>query len=472
MNLQRARTAVPPRIAALAGSAAFPRTAAHPRSAAAPRTAALVAFAIVTVVLLTAVPAALAASGQLAWHREVVGPSSGAAYEAAASAPRGGVYAAGYIFNATGDFLTTRYAPAGGRAWLRSLDFSQHIYDAVQGMTTDRKGDVIVAGQVDYPSLSQSEAIAKYGPGGHLQWVRYYHDSIAGEGNVLATDARGNIYVTTRTASGDIALLKYSPSGTRRWLRIYVGPGGNDQPRGIATDAAGNVYVTGSSFSSVTNNDIVTLKYTPSGHRAWLRRYDGQASSDDDGLGVAVAPTGAVYVAGLTTGVTTGQDAIVLKYSSGGTRSWTRTFSSTGVFDDEFEAIALLRNGDVAATGFITSAGATYDVLTVRLSPAGHVRWQRSYNGPDNLNDLGAFIAGSASGAVYVAGQSDGATTSTDILTLKYNAAGHRNWARRYSSAGAVADFPGGLVVNAGGVYVAGQEDTTPGAAVLLKYTP
>lgn len=432
-------------------------------------------FAILVVIAVAAlfalVPAAHAASGDLAWQRQIVGPNNGsAAFTAAAPAPAGGIFAAGWIFNATGDMLAVRYSAAGQRAWLRSRDFSLHAYDSVHAATSDRKGDLIVVGQVDYPSATESEAIVKYGPGGGLKWIRYYKDAQAGQATQVVADSRGNIYVATGTASEDIALLKYSPTGTRRWLRTYAQPG-DDQPRGIAVDAAGNVYVTGFSFSSVSNYDVVTLKYSPAGTRRWVRRYDGPASGDDDGLAIAVTRAGVVYVAGVSTGVTTGANAVVLKYSTAGKYAWARSFSSAGAYDDEFDAIALLKNGDVAATGSIAPGGAL-DVLTAVVSPTGHVVWRHTYNGPDNLADQGSVVAGAPGGAVYVAGESDGATTATDILTLKYAKGGHQSWARRFTSAGAVNDLAAGLAVTAGSVYVAGQESTTPNVAVLLKYRP
>ena len=381
------------------------------------------------------------------------------------------MYAAGWIFNATGDYLATRYGASGGRSWLRSLDFSLHAYDAVGAATSDRRGDLIVAGEVDYPSVSQAEAIVKYGPGGHVTWIRYFNDPVAGQATQLAADARGNVYVTSRTETNEIAVIKYSSSGARRWVRRYGGGPGDTQPRGIAVDAAGNVYVAGFRYSTVSNYDIVTLKYDAAGHRRWARLWDGPASGDDQGFGIAVTRAGAVYVAGVSTGATSARDAVVLKYGTGGALAWAHSFSSAGAFDDEFDGIALLPGGDVAATGF-TSPGGAQDVLTARLSPGGHTRWSRTYNGPDNLADQGAFVAGGPGGAVYVAGTSDGATTATDILTLKYSKAGHRRWAQRFTSAGAVNDLAAGLVVTSGSVYVAGQESTTPNVAVLLKYRP
>jgi hypothetical protein len=451
----------------------------HVRTASAARAKApAVWFACLTiaavVVFLAVVPAARAASGDLAWRRQIVGPSNGAAsFTAAAPAPKGGVFAAGWIFNATGDFLAARYAGTGRRSWLRSLDFSLHAYDAVGAATSDSHGDLIVAGEVDYPSLSQAEAIVKYGPGGKRLWIRYFRDSVAGQATWLATDARGDIYVTSRTSTNEIAVIKYSPSGARRWVRRYSGGPGDTQPRGIALDAAGNVYVAGFSFSTVSNYDIVTLKYDPAGHRRWIRRWDGPASGDDLGYGIAVTPAGGLYVAGQSTGIATGADAVVLKYSTGGALLWVRSYSSAGAFNDWFNAVALLRNGDVAAAGLTSPDSVQQNVLAVRLSSTGHTRWRKSYDGPDGLSDQGSFVAGGLGRSVYVAGTSDSATTGTDMLTLKYGVAGNLSWAQRYAGAGTSNDYANGLVVTGGGVYVAGDESSnTSTIATLLKYKP
>ena len=143
------------------------------------------------------------------------------------------------------------------------------------------------------------------------------------------------------------------------------------------------------------------------------------------------------------------------------------------MFDDEFNSIALVGNGDLAATGF-QALGGLQDVLVVRLSAGGVTRWRTSYDGPDHLVDSGLFVSGGPNGAVYVAGQSDSATTGTDVLTLKFDANGNLRWAQRNNGPGTdSADFPTGLVVTGGGVFVAGSETTTTtNTATLLKYRP
>jgi hypothetical protein len=245
-----------------------------------------------------------------------------------------------------------------------------------------------------------------------------------------------------------------------------------DFPGGIALDGAGNIYVTGYSYGGTTNNDVVTLKYDPAGHRRWVKRWDGPAGTDDFGFAIAVSSSGAVYVAGQTAGISSGDDAVILKYASNGAFKWSRTRTSPGTFGDQYGDIALLGNGDVAATGTYWGTDAHLnDVLLARLSPAGATRWVRQYNGPDSLDDYGHHVARGPSGAVFVTGNSYGLATDSDILTLKYSGAGDFRWARRHSGSGVFADSAFALL--AGGVYVAGSERTAAGDdAVLLKYVP
>ena len=435
-------------------------------------TPALVACLIVLVTSLALAPLARAASGDLAWQRDVTGPNNEAAFTALSAAPRGGVFASGWVTDATGDFLATRYSPAGVRSWLRSLDFTLHAYDSVHAAASDRFGNLIVAGQVDYMSLSQAEAIVKYRPGGGRAWTRYIKDSLAGQQTQVVADTGGNVFVVTTVSTGGVALVKYSSSGVRRWTRTYVGSG-DTQARAIGVDGAGDVYLAGFSFTTTSQYDILVIKYDTKGRRDWVRVWKGTANGDDEAWGLTVTTKGAAYVAGSTTTASTGQDAVVVKYRANGSRAWVHSYSSQGAFDDEFTSIAQLANGDLAATGY-QSPGAQQDVIVVRLSAGGATRWRTSYDGPDQLADVGSFVSGGKGGVVYVAGQSDGAATGTDMLTLKYGAGGGFKWAKRNNGPGTDSfDYPHGLVVTGGGVYVVGIESTnTTDTATLLKYAP
>src|SRR5205085_2057766 len=82
----------------------------------------------------------------------------------------------------------------------------------------------------------------------------------------LAVDGAGNVYVTgsseTSGSGADYLTVSYGTAGNPRWVARYKGPGnGEDVATGLALDGAGNVYVTGWSASSSTGIDYTTLKY-------------------------------------------------------------------------------------------------------------------------------------------------------------------------------------------------------------------
>lgn len=441
--------------------------------------AVLLCVAVAGVLALAVVPAARAASGDLAWQRIYDGTGQGSdQFTAMARAPHGGVYVAGTTFVASDDFVVARYDAAGRRMWLHTFDGSAGLRDAVLGAAADSKGNLVVVGYANSPTDTVA-AVTKYGPGGKRRWVRIYDDpaSLEEAGQAVALDAAGNVYVAGFTKSVvaglDIVLIKYSASGARRWVRHYDDPvHGADSPAGVAVDAHGNIYIVGVSAGLPTGVDIVTLKYDAAGKRRWVRSWDGPAGGDDLGNALAVTGAGTVYVAGQTTGISTGVDAVVLKYGSGGALKWSRSRTSPGASGDDYAGIALLGNGDVVAAGLYGNLATNGDALVTRLSPAGHTRWARTYNGPDNMGDEGLHVSGASNGAVYVSGASVGAATSGDILTLKYSGTGHLRWARRHTSSGNDSDFAQALLVN-GGVYVAGYESSTnPTDGTLLKYRP
>jgi len=445
----------------------------------------LLVLAVVASLLVTA--RAEAASGDLAWQRAYNATANDDDYwVGVAGAPKGGAYVAGSVRRDAGgmpvhyDFAVARYAAGGTRQWLRTFDGPARYQDIAMDIASDRYGNVVVVGYVNYLALApQLAAVVKYNAQGQRRWARFY-DAPNGSSEIAdkaATDAAGNVYVageySTPGSGADVFLAKYSSSGVRKWVRSYSGAG-QDRIHDMAIDGRGNVYLTGFTYRDATDYDMLTLKYRPNGTRSWARRLDGPASSTDMGNGIVVTWGGTVYVAGQVVDITTGTDAAVVKYSTGGTFRWLSTRSSMGASNDHYLDIALLGNGDLAVAGDIDAGPLTEDtdVLLARLSHAGGTRWARTYDGPDALDDGGESVA-TVGGDIYVAGFTTSATTARDILTLKYGGGGQPRWARSHGGLDASNDFVGGILAVSGGVYTAGKRGAANGNdGILLKYRP
>jgi hypothetical protein len=105
------------------------------------------------------------------------------------------------------------------------------------------------------------------------QWIRW--------GFAVATDKRGNTYITGQTTNPgtatDYITIKYSPTGTQLWKQYYKGGDPNsdgvDIAHAIAVDNDGNVYVTGESQIGPSNPysyyGFATVKYDTNGVQKW-----------------------------------------------------------------------------------------------------------------------------------------------------------------------------------------------------------
>ncbi|TDN39155.1 T9SS type A sorting domain-containing protein [Hymenobacter sp. UV11] len=335
------------------------------------------------------------ASGRSDWATIKYSPSGEQLWVARYASPNNGddnayglaVDAAGNVFvtgdsNGTdpnGDFLTIKYSPAGQPLWLARFDR----------------------------------------PGGGRDFAQ-----------ALALDATGNVYVTGisyRTAEtssgGDFATVKYSPSGQQLWATLYDGPnGGYDEGRVIAVDAAGNAYVSGFSYLAVngSNGDYLTVKYSTTGQQLWTARYDGPAGGTDYPVATAVDAAGSVVVTGYSTGSGTGSDYATVKYSATGQRQWLARYNGPANNSDVAHGLALDAEGNAYVTGSSNTTSSNSDYLTVKYAAAsGQQVWTASYNGPANNRDDAQSVAVDAAGNVYVTGNSEG-TTSTDYATIKY----------------------------------------------------
>lgn len=278
----------------------------------------------------------------------------------------------------------------------------------------------------------------------------------------LAVDAQGNVYVTGNsvgaTSGNDIATIKYDRAGRRQWLQRYNGPGnGDDGTNGtnaIALDGSGNVYVAGWSLGLVST-DFVILKYNAAGSLQWEQRYDGPGMGYDAPYGIALDSLGNVFVTGVSAGTDTGDDYTTIKFNSSGQQQWVKRYNGSGNGYDVAQALAVDSFGNVTVTGYSTDITGLGDCVTVKYDANGHRLWAKRIN--NGGTDYGTAVTTDAVGNVYVTGGTTGPGTNIDYLTLKYDSSGHTQWAAAYSSPGSNWDEGRSVGVDAAGnVYVTG----------------
>jgi hypothetical protein len=187
---------------------------------------------------------------------------------------------------------------------------------------------VVVAGwtQVEAgPPSVYSYVTIKYDYFGNELWKSYYGGPSVGPSypTDMAIDDSGSVYVTgasTGVGSGlDYATVKYDQDGHELWVSRFAGlDSGDDVPSDIALDRNSRVYVTGYITTAPGLRDYATVRYSDLGVRGWTAIYDGAAADDDAAVGIGLDSRDNVYVTGSSFSSGTGYDFLTVKYEANG----------------------------------------------------------------------------------------------------------------------------------------------------------
>jgi len=295
------------------------------------------------------------------------------------------------------------------------------------GVALDSLGNIYVTGYTysfgpgnltARPALS----LLKYDSTGTLVWQRIWSGNGSGGeiGSAVAVDSSGNIYVTGWTSGygagmSDILLLKFNSSGSLVWQRTYGGSD-DDQGSSVAVDSSGNIYVTGGIREfGAGSDDVLLLKFDPSGNLLWQRTWGGIHL--DYGSGVAVDSSDHIYVAGTTASFGTGlSDVFLLRFDSSGDLAWQKTWGPHQPSFASGNGVAVDSSGSIYVTGYF---GAPYDILLLKFDSSGSLIWQRTWDG--GSWDYGEDVAVDSSGGIYVGGY----ISAYDVLLLRFDSLGN-----------------------------------------------
>lgn len=295
-------------------------------------------------------------------------------------------------------------------------------------------------------------------------WVTYYGGVSDDQGNGIATDSIGNVFITGNTlsanfpvlagfqmtyaflgfAGGDAFVVKLNEGGIRAWATYYGGYS-QDYSNGIATDSGGNVYITGTTwspgfpvfagfqmvFGGGIWDDAFVVKFNNSGVRIWAT-YCGGAGLDE-GKSVSTDTGKNVLITGVTQSsdfpVLNGWqmviggvgDAFVVKLNASGVLIWSTFFGGTFGYDLA-QGITTDSGSNVFITGYTYSSNfpvlagfqmsfaggnTSGDVFIVKFNSAGTCMWSSYYGG--NGEEQGSAITTDSNGNVFVTGSTGSA---------------------------------------------------------------
>jgi len=337
-----------------------------------------------------------------------------------------------------------------------------------------------------------SSTVSMVDNSGITQWAQSPSASKGSQFSAVATGSDGSIYTAgtvysqgsynfgsgvTLTASTPSALLlvKYNASGVAQWAQSLATSANVSWFKSVAVDSSGNVYAAG----YIKGTSLFTI-----------------------GNGVTVQ------------GASGNFNPVIVKYSSSGTVLWARSVA-TGAAESVFSGVAVDREGNAYAAGFITT-GVTYQygtgvtargndsatrcVVLVKYNSAGTALWARTTS--SGMSGRLYSVAVDDSGNVYAGGSIAGNDyynfgnnlilsldySGTYGLLVKYDTNGLAQWVRATTPNPSSSEFQAVRTDPAGNVYAAGYTagsgtfgfgdgvtvagTSTANNVVLVKYNP
>ena len=412
-----------------------------------------------------------------------------------------------------GDLVLTS---AAGDVHLRS----PHIYQEANGVRQEVRGRYEITGKNEVgfrvAAYDRRRALV-IDP--VLAYSTYLGGSVSDQAYGITVDAAGNAYVVGYTTSPDFPtanpiqvlpggafVTKFNSDGTALVYSTYLGGNRGAYAFGIAVDSAGNAYVTGQTsstdFPTVNaiqpsfgggNSDAFVTKINAAGNALAYSSYLG-GSGDETAYGIAVDPTGNIYVAGATdsTDFPTANahqpanhgyyDGFATKINADGTAYVYSTYLGGSANDNAYGVAAdsagnAYITGGTESTDFPTAnaiqpvSGGDGDAFVTKISSSGNALVYSTYlggSGPDQGNGIAVDSAGNA----YITGYTISADFPTanavqpnldgpvDAFVTKMNSSGS---ALTYSTylGGSNADYGNGIAVDStGNAYVTGYTDS------------
>ncbi|MBK9285761.1 MAG: T9SS type A sorting domain-containing protein [Sphingobacteriaceae bacterium] len=333
--------------------------------------------------------------------------------------------------NAGGDWdgYLVKFNSAGVRQWGTYYGGPTIEFGVSCAAAKDGTGDVYLCGKTQQTSGTviatpgsfqsffggQEDAyLVKFNSAGVRQWGTYYGLEGTDQGNHVATDSQGYIYLLGNTSSTagiatpgayqtnyvfdfDAFLVKFNNSGIRQW-GTYYGGNGDDRAHGFARDpASGALYIGGrtSSTNSIStdgshqpvyaggNWDGFLVKLNSTGSiRDWGTYYGG--SAEDLIFSCAISNLGYPYIIGYAGTTSTSLasvgshqpnhggglfDAVIAQFNTTGVRLWASYYGGNGYDVGQCSATDSNSNvylgglADAAGVGVISTAGAHQSVF-------------------------------------------------------------------------------------------------------------
>ncbi|MCB9245864.1 MAG: T9SS type A sorting domain-containing protein [Flavobacteriales bacterium] len=200
----------------------------------------------------------------------------------------------------------------------------------------------------------------------------------------------------------------------------------------LKLDASNNLYV-GFGSKPLADSDFMLRSLTPEGSARWDAGYAGSAGLEDLLTCLDVSPEGNCYVSGYATESGSGQITTTIGYDATGNQLWIDQLTDTPYLESRANALILDKNENVyvAVTAFVTASN--YDMVLIKYNKNGQRQWVKRFDrnaGPDRAVSI---ALSHDQNFIYLCGTTNNTGSGDDLSVIGYaTVSGNQIWAHHY----------------------------------------
>jgi hypothetical protein len=286
--------------------------------------------------------------------------------------------------------------------------------------------------------------LVKYDTHGNIQWEKEIHKAEYNMDCKLMLDSRGNVcgvgWYAQPADPDKIFLCKYSPSGECMWSTVYANPRLSFHDMKAGTTRDNNIIVAGSCQNT---EGFFYMRFGTLGDLKFLKILDisGQNNQLSD---MACTDDGCVYMTGTSFNVSSDNDYITAAFDSKDSLLWMQYFDESGN-NDRAKALSVDRASNTYITGVSTHGTSSSRIVTLKYDRNGNELWTSSYQGMKEESAEPMFMTPGLLWTrtkdqilnFYIVG-----SIGNDVLFLRHNTNGFFTWSDRYSRGKETTDIP------------------------------
>lgn len=306
--------------------------------------------------------------------------------------------------------------------------------EGAYAITQTQDGGYIVVGYTkSFGKGNQDAYVLKLDAKGEKEWDETYgglwEDAAL---SVQQTKDKGYVIAGVRQSylagSKQFYVLKLAKEGQKDWEKTF-GAGKDEIASSIVQTEDGGYAIAGFTMSMGSGGaDMFIVKVNGSGEKEWSRAFGGP--KDDYANSIAQTNDGGYVLAGYTESTGKGyKDILVVKLNAIGAKDWSSTFGAWN--DDVATSVHQTLDGGYIVGGFVQTKKRGKDILILKLDTNGKKQWSNNYGG--DYDDIVNCVSETDDGGYIIAGQTFYSPYGYgDVYVLKLFSNGVGEWDKTF----------------------------------------